>query len=256
MNRSFGYGLVLIGLAITLVGCGDGTIPDPNDPNDVGNAQPEVLRSSLKGAADSLYERVYRREITDQQAQTFLTRYADDLLAKIKIEKVPTDKAWEYGEVFRTAKRWAQAQVFLKIAVAHVKNEDRRVNDSLRLAQVDCMLGKVAEGIKIAQSVYNTGVLDKAPILPAVLYEIAPAAVGKGHDVELADLLKGAIAQSEATVVDPKLDTGKAFLLARPHHIAKAWLLIVQLYTAAGRQDLAAAAGKQAAKSDAQFTRA
>ncbi len=249
-HRAFPLGLLMLASAcLVAAGCGNGSIPDPNDPNDVGNAQPEVLKSDLKGASDSLYERVYKGEITDDQAQNYLADYADRLLNGLKVEKVPVSKAWEYGDVFRTARRWKQAKVFYEIAVKNAKDDDRKVNDSLRLALVDCKLDDVPTAIKLVRSTFNVPPTAKAPILIGTLLEVVPAGRGKGHDVELAQLLQDAIPQAEQTVVDPHSEAGRSFLLARSHHVGNAWLTVVQMFTDAHRPDLAAKASEAAARS-------
>jgi hypothetical protein len=243
-NRTIALGLLLAGLG--LFGCKNGTLPDPNDPSDVGVTQPDVLRNDLKGASDSLYERVYHRELTDKQAQDYLAKYADDLVSGLKIEKVPVDKAWEYADVFRTARNWKQAQAFYKIAVKNAKNEDRRVNDSLRLAEMDCKLHDVPDAIKLVRSTFNTPPGAKAPILIATLLEVVPAGRGQGYDKELGLLLEDAIKQGEETVVDPTTVPGNAYILALPHHVANAWLTCVQLFMDSGHPDLAQKAGQMA----------
>jgi hypothetical protein len=70
--------------------------------------------------------------------------------------------------------------------------------------------------------VYDVPDDQSAPILPATLYEIVPAAEGKGHDKELAELLELAIRCHERTVVDIKTDDGRIFMAARRYHINKA----------------------------------
>ena len=49
--------------------------------------------------------------------------------------------------------------------------------------------------------------------------------------------LEKAIEQHEAVVVDPALEAGKAFLIARPHHVRKAWEEAARLYQAAGKAE-------------------
>jgi hypothetical protein len=236
-------------LAVGLGGCKVKPIPDPNDPNDVGNAQPEVLRNALKGAADALFDRVHTGELTDAEAQDKLSKYADTLLSSLKMEKVPHDKAWEYGEVFRAARRWKQAKVFLEIAVKYANTQDRFVNDSIRLAAVDCMLKDVPTAIKLVRGTFTAYPENKAPILYGALYDVVPAGEGQGHDVELAQLLQDSIAQAMKTRVDPKSEAGSAFLMARGHHVGVAWLKVVQMFTDANRPDLARKAEQEAAKS-------
>jgi hypothetical protein len=247
LNIVLGFGL-LAAIAASVVGCDNGTIPDPNDPNEAGIAQPEVLRNDLKGASDTLYERVYKGEITDQQAQNYLAEYADRLLSGLKVEKVPVDKAWEYGEVFRTARRWKQAKIFYEIAVKNAKDDDRKVNDSIHLAVVDCKLDDVTDAIKFVRSTFNVPPTAKAPILIGTLLEVVPSGRGKGHDFELAQLLEEAIPQAEKTIVNMQTVPGRTFIIARPHHVFNAWSTVVQLYLETGHPDLAHKAEVQAAK--------
>jgi len=240
--------IVVAGIVFLLHSFRNGTIPDPNDPNEAGIAQPEVLRNDLKGASDSLYDRVYKGEISDFQAQNYLAEYADRLLKGLIVEKVPVSKAWEYGDVFRTARRWKQAKLFYEIAVKNAKDYDRKVNDSLRLALVDCKLDDVPTAIKLVRSTFSAPPKEKAPILIGTLLEVVPAGRGKGHDVELAQLLEDAIPQAEQTMVNPNTQSGRTFLLARRHHVGNAWLTVVQMFNDAKRPDLADKAAKLAAK--------
>jgi hypothetical protein len=235
----------LLLLALLAFGCQSGQIPDPSDPPAGQNIQASVLKSDLQFASDSLLEREAHHEITDVQYKQLLSEYADGLLSKIDISKVPVSEAWEYGDAFRTGQKWDQAVQLLTIAVKNAPNDDRRVNDSLRLAQSLCQVGKVKEGVKMARTTFGVGVNGKAPILTAVLLEIVPAGRGKGDDLELAALLEDAIGQAEQTHVDPNTDGGKAYLMARPYHIAHAWTEVQRLYVDAGRQDLAQAAQKR-----------
>lgn len=230
--------LVMLGLA--LAGCRSGTLLDPNDPTEVAVRKPEVLRRNLKGASDMLNQRKMRGEIDDAEYDRLIKQYAEDLIRETELEQVPVDEAWLYAEVLITARQWQVVEPLLREAVKHAietENTDRRVNDSLRLARVEAELGKVPEAIEIAKATFSAGVLDKAPILPAILYEVVPAGKGKEHDAELAQLLEKAIEQHEAVVVDPALEAGKAFLIARPHHVRKGWEEAARLYQAAGKSE-------------------
>lgn len=231
-------GLVLA-IIVGSVGCRTGTLPDPNDPNDVTVVQPDVLRNSLAGAADALNDRLSNGEIGPQDYERYMAMYANQLLANTKLDAVPPNRAWEYAEVFRTAERWNEAEVLLKVAVKAARTEDRRVNDSLRLAQVEAKLNNLPEAIRLARSTFDTKPQEKAPILTAILLEVVPAGEGKGDDVGLAKLLEDAIPQAEQTVVDPKTEAGAAFEFARPHHIRNAWNKVIELYDRSGHHDLA-----------------
>jgi predicted negative regulator of RcsB-dependent stress response len=223
-----------------------GTPPDPNDPKQAGLMTPEVLRRDLKGASDSLLERLHSGEIDDAQFKDLMARAANLLLKSVKVENIPSQKAWEYGEVFVTARKWKEAKQALEIAVKAAKDEDRRVNDNLRLARVLAELGDVQGAISTARGVFNTTDGAAAPILPATLLEIVPAAEGKKHDAELGALLEDAIKCESRTIVDTNTEPGKAFLMARPFHVRNAWNKIMELYLAAGKEDeVKAAAGRR-----------
>lgn len=234
----------LSGIAALVVvqGCRFAPLPDPNDPKDVGVLAPEVLRRKLKWASENLNERVAKGEIDEDQAQEMISSYADDLIKSAPIEQIDVDRAWEYGEVFRTARRWDMARAVLTVAVKNAKGEDRRVNDSLRLAHVMAMQGDTDEALDMAESVLNAKPNDSAPILPAVLLEIVPAAENKGQDERLARLLEKAIDKHNTTIVDPKLPAGEAFLTAKPYHIRRAWSKVIVLYRRAGNETEADAA--------------
>jgi len=225
---------------IALGGCKTGTLEDPNDPKEAGIMAPDVIRRQLKGTSDMLMERVNKGEMSDAEFKNLIAKRANELLSDLPLDKVEEARAWEYGEVFRTAKRWPQAKEALQIAVDYAiktKNEDRRVNDLLRLAHAEAMLGEVGPAIQTAEKTLDATPGGSAPILPGVLLEIVPAAKGKGKDAELAKLLEQAILKHMATVVDPKTEPGKMFLMARPYHVRNAWRTVVELYAKAGKDE-------------------
>jgi hypothetical protein len=232
----------LLGVGLLAAGCRTGTLPDPNDPHDVVAQKPEVLRRNLNSASDMLNQRKDRGEITDEEYHNRLKQYAQGLLKENDVKQIPAEQAYLYAEVLLTAEQWEKAKAVLQEAVKYAlesKNQDRRVNDSLRLARVEAELGHIPEAVEITRTTFSAGVLDKAPILPAVLYEIVPAAkshLGKDGAI-VADLLRDAIKQHEEVLVDEKLEAGRAFLIARPHHIRVAWEEAARLYSTAGKQD-------------------
>ena len=232
----------LVAATLALVGCQTRTLDDPNDVKTAGVLAPDVIRRQLKGTSDMLMERVRRGEITDAEFKELIAQRANELLKDLPIEKIDPARAWEYGDVFRTAQRWEQAKQALEIAVADAekfKNEDRRVNDILRLAHAEAMLGEVPAALKTARRAFNAAPEASAPILPAVLLEIVPAARGKGQDADLAKLLEDAIGKHMETIVDPKSEAGANFLAARPHHVRNAWRTIVELYAKSGDDETA-----------------
>jgi hypothetical protein len=221
-----------IAFALLAIGCQSPTLPDPNDPK-LGAVEPEVLRRSLKGASNAFLERRDRGEIDDAQFQELMAMTAQRLTQGIEVENTDPKNAWEYGEVFRTARQWKRAAAFLQKAVEYAvqtKNEDRRVNDLLRLAHVQVMQGKVKEGIETARKSFDTPDEGAAPILPATLLEIVPNARGKGFDRELGYLLLDAIDCHVRTRVDPNSEAGHAFLTAKRHHIRNAFRAAIMLF--------------------------
>ncbi|RYG33114.1 hypothetical protein EON81_19010 [bacterium] len=222
-----------------LAGCKTGVMPDPNDPNGPEVIDPTVLRDNVQSAAEHIFARVNQREITDAEGKEILRTYADNMVSGVKVNEVDPDTAWEYAEVMRAAERWEDARALLEVAVKNAKAWDRRVNDGLRLAQVEAKLGNVKAGIATARKTFEAPPSDKVPILPAVLFEITPAALGKGQDVELAKLLVDAAEQASLARVDSSSEAGKMFLMARPTHQRRAIGQAVDLFQAAG--DTAAA---------------
>lgn len=222
-------------ISFSLSGCHFGTFPDPNDPKLAGDAQPEVLRRQVKGASDALFARQMAGEISEKQFQDLLAQFSDDLLKSTPVESVDPDKAWEYAEVYRTARKWKEAETTYRIAVKAAKDDDRRVNDSLFLAEALAQQGKIDEAISSARSTFDTTGPYKAPILYAVLYQIVPGGKRKGKDAELARLLEDAIRQSDLVEVDESTESGKAFKFALPHHQHNARELAAKLYLGVGK---------------------
>jgi tetratricopeptide (TPR) repeat protein len=235
--------LLLAILALGLSGCNTGILPDPNDPTDVPVVPAEALQNRLKGANEMLQRRFARGEFTEEQYREFIARAAGEILDSVEVEDIGPDHAWRYAEVYLAAQRWREAKDLLEISVKQAKTEDRRVNDSLRLARALAQLGQVRKAIRVARTVFDTPPNEKAPIMMAVLLEIVPAGRGKGQDAELGKLLQDSIQQAKETVVDESTEPGKAFLAARPHHVNNAWRTTIELFEAAGRRDLAQKAG-------------
>jgi len=189
----------------------------------------------VKGASDALFARVVAGEIPDGRYRDLLAQYTDDLLKGIQIESVDPARAWEYGEVFKTGRLWSRAEAAYRIAVKAAKDEDRRVNDTLQLANAMAHEGKAPEAIEEARKAFDAPPEAKAPILYAAYLEIAPAGKGQGHDAELARFLEDAIRQSDLVHVDVSNDAGKAFEAALPHHQRNARRLAAELYLSAGK---------------------
>ncbi|AIE85213.1 hypothetical protein [Fimbriimonas ginsengisoli] len=244
--------ILALSVLFVLYGCRTGTLPNPNDPKDVGMLSPQVMRRNLASVTESLANRHARRELTDREYRDLVTKAANELLESVDPSNVAPAQAWEFGEVLRDGKRWPEAEKVLRTAVKYAvstKNEDRRVNDTLRLARAIAEQGRTEEAIKTARTVFDASPVQSAPILLGVYLEIVPAVhEPKGHEVELAKLIEDAIAIHMRTLVDKGTEAGKLFLAARAHHVAAAWRVASALYDAGGRHD---AAMKALEKSDA-----
>lgn len=228
-------GALLLGVA----GCQTGTIPDPNATGPGISMEPEVMRRNLADAYVMLSEREAQGQITAVQRELLLAKIAREMIAEVDVQKENPLHAWQYGEVYRTAKDWPKAQLAYEIAMRHDQGEQRRIFDSMRLAESLAHQGKVKRAIDAARSVFDTPNKFADGVLLPVYLEIIPAARKYGSDVELAKLLEEAIHVHVRAIVDPSQASGQAFMAARAHHIDNAWRLVDELYTAADRPDLA-----------------
>jgi len=232
-----------------------GTPADPNDPGLAGIMTPEVILHTINGYSNALLVRLPRDRlgnVNDADFKRFLAQATNALLDKVKVTHTNPADAWQYGEIYIAAERWQDAEKAEEIAVKAPKSEDRRVNDTLRLARCMAELGDVPEAIKAARSTFNAGNTDTVPILLATLLEIVPAAEGKGDDAGLAGLLEGAIQCEMRTVVNGNTQPGQDFLVARKYHVDNAWKKTIELYSRAGKPDMARAAFVKAVEMEKQ----
>jgi hypothetical protein len=208
-------------LGFLLIGCGQ-----YGNPNDMQTALPEdrseTAYNLMQATISSLQYKFEKGQISDSERNEMIRVEAEELLKPIEVEKTPKYDMWMLADLLRITNRWPEAEKALVIAVKNANSVDRKVNDSLRLAQAMAKDNKISESIGVARSIFKVDNKETAPILPSVLYEIVPAAQGKGHDSELADLLTDAIRIHESTAVDSNTDEGKLFKLASEHHIRKA----------------------------------
>lgn len=215
-------------LVALLVGCGQ--YPDPND---VSAIRPEeraaIAYKRLESAGSTLEFKVQANEISDVRRTELIHEFAEDMLKKIDPKVVPDLDQWMYAALLRVTDRWIDAEAALKIAVKVAPDEDRRVNDSLKLSQAQAKNKEVVDAISTATSVLNAADADAAPILPAILLEVVPAAQGQGHDTELAGLLEKAIECHQRVKVDTSSEAGKSFRIASRYHINRARMKINEL---------------------------
>ena len=189
----------------------------------------EVAYSLLKQATDALDVKVQKGQITDDQRMEKIREYSEELLKNVDQAQVPPNDLWQYAEILRISRRWPEAEEALLKAIKIPADEDRRIQDTLRLAQAEAHNGKYAQSIETAKKTFSAKDEDTAPILMAVLYEIAPVLKGHGVNTQLAELLSGAITCHSRTKVDLKTDEGRTFYSVRGYHIRKAEILIEQL---------------------------
>lgn len=225
-------------LGLLLAGCSSTTFPDPNQPVALKDDPARVL-GNIGAVAAMLDRRIRDGQLAPEQRDELLKQYVGRYQEVIDPKAVPPGQAWQYGDIYRSAKDWKTARDLYAKAVEAAKNEDRRVNDHLRLAQAEAQLGNVQRAIELARATFSAPGADKAPILPAVLFEVLPAGLGKGKDPELAKLLEDAIGQHKQVIVDPKSDAGQRFMAARTALMRQAWIRAVNLYQASAGQDAA-----------------
>lgn len=226
--------LPLMGLG----GCYFAQLPDPNEVQGGPHFDPEIMQRNIATAYAMLDLRVKRGELTPEDRDKHIKALVGKIVSHIDPESVTDDESWRVADLYRQAGELDKAQTFFERAVKSAKSDDRRVNDTLQLARVLALQGKVSEAIAKAEMTFDAPPREKAPILMASLYEITPAGLGKGHDLELAELLKKAIGQHLQVQVDANSDSGKSFLQTSSIHIGKAWEQVMQIYAKEKRDDL------------------
>lgn len=238
--------LLLFGAA----GCQSPLIKDPNDPGQAGILQPDVLLSNLQSASDAINAHVASGDISVEKGREMLRAYADRLLAKVSVAETAPGEAWKYAEVLITAQKWEDARDMLKLALKQPPDEDRWVNDTLRLAHCDAELGDVSKAVALTKSTFRASPEWKWPILYATYLEIVPAALKHSHhrELELASLVEAAIHQHELATGDPSQERFKDWMAYRHVQIVKAWEFIASIYRSAGQQELARQALENARK--------
>lgn len=240
----------MAGILGGVVGCQEKHVPDPNDPMDAPLAKRAgVLQQNIQRMSDAMNDRVLSNEITDQQRLDYLSDEAEKLLAEGDPDHSAPQDAWIYANLYITCHEYDKAIPLLHKAIQYetsVGDDDRRVNDSLRLARSLAATGKTKEALDMVQSVIDSKPKDPGPVLPSVLLEITPVTEGKGHDPQLAHVLEESIHEHLRMKVDPTTIPGKAFLFAKPHHIWNAWLKIESLYQNSGHANEATAARTRA----------
>jgi tetratricopeptide (TPR) repeat protein len=238
--------VVVLGLCILVGGCKPIDLPDPNNPKNLtADGVAKLLHSEIQSTADDLNARVVSGQITDAQREALLAKRASELLKEGDPNHSPPQDDWIYADLYLTEDNFSAAIPLLKQGIDYaetVKDDDRRVNDSFRLARALAATGKIEPALDLAQKIIASKPSDPGPVLPSVLLQLTPLTEGKGHDDQLAKLLEESIHEHLLEKVDPTSEAGKAFLIARPFHIEHAWQKIIELLNKTGHPDQAAAA--------------
>ena len=240
--------LAVVGLSA--VGCQFNAARNPNDPNAVSAArQPIVISAYMKQMSEEVIgPAVSRDEITKEQGDQMMVEGAKAYLETVHLKNTPANLAWMLGEDYMAAHEWDRAEKLLKQALTVDSGPDRVVHDTVWLARCQAELGDVSDAIKTARSSFSAPPDWKWPILYAVYLEIVPAAERQKPStrIELAHLVEDAIKQHEAATGSTDDPSRRDYLFARAFHISRAWGLVVKLYDAANRPDLARAAAAAA----------
>jgi uncharacterized protein HemY len=142
--------LALLGLV--LAGCKQ--YPNPNDLSTVSvEDRVEVSYKWMQNVVNKLDDKVTLREISDEEREQYIAKYAEEVMPQISADRVPPTDMWMYGDLLRITGRWKEAEEAFTQAVKFASGADRKINDTLRLAQAMAMNSKVGEAIKTAATV-------------------------------------------------------------------------------------------------------
>ncbi len=243
-------------VALVLVaGCKFGQLPNPNAKKPADEYDGAALQARVLELSENLAGREMRGEVDGATRVSTLRKYIDSQVKDIDTSKIAADQAWRFADVYRQLGDWQATHDLYVIAVKNVKDDDRRANDTIRLAEAKAMLGDVEGGVGLVRLTFDVKPGNKAPILLATLYEFAPAALNKGQDVDVALLIEDAIGQHLLTRVDPFSDHGKAFIQARRHHIDQAWRTVIGILRNHGDEALLREALRKADETLGRFAR-
>lgn len=239
-----------------LPGCRFGQLPNPNAKRPTDKYDGKALQARVLEYNQDLAAREFRGMLDAQTRKRLIEDFVNRELEGIEIDRIPVDQAWRFGDVFRQSGDWEKTKDLYEIAAANAKDDDRRANDTIRLAEAYAMLGEVEKGIELVRSTFDVKPGNKAPILLASLYEFAPAALDKGHDLSVALLLEDAIDQHFLASVDPDSEPGQAFIASRRHHVSEAWRLVLQILKSHGTEEQIRAGLERADRTLGRFVRA
>lgn len=242
-----------LAILLVLAGCSQPWKTDPNVSHAGVPVSGSVLARNIAGLMADLDERIAKGAVKASEKDALVADYLDRELAGIDPKRIRDDECWQFGDAYRLKGDWKTAKGLYERAVSSAKNEDRSVNDRLRLARAMAHFGENEAAIQTVRSTFTANPSNKAPILMAVLYEIVPEAKGDGK--EFARLLVDAVAQHQKTIVDPETPEGAAFLETRSVHVRAALLLAASLYAKAGDQETARSVVERAERLSGEVAR-
>lgn len=214
----------------------------PPDPNDVLQAESGGLALATRNVEELFWTLENKRangDLDDQRASDLLQQYARQQVEQVRRTGAEKESTFTFGELLRAGKLWAEAQkVYEQVIEENPKNEDLFVNSKLRIAQCLAAQNRVPEGLAAIRETFWASSGNKPPILLGVYLDFAPVARGKGHDVEIAKVIREAVNQHLEASVNPASVSGQAFLGARRIHVQRAFQIAIALLDQAQAVDL------------------
>lgn len=233
-------GAMLCGFLFSMHWLSDALPPSPYDIEANPDRAVEIVEQNLKGFYARTQYELARKRMTEEQADKYFRTYAAEQSKRIIRKYLAYGELYRYGEILRSARLWKEAlEVYQSYLKSPSVTEDFRVNTLLRIAHCEAELGEADEAIASTRATFDTPPTSKPAILLAVYLEIVPPLRGKADPLELARLVKDAMAQHAMARVNQRSSAGMDFLLAREHHFRRAAKLIAELAKDAGDLELA-----------------
>lgn len=232
-------GAMLCGFLFTMHWISDAVPPSPFDVQANPDRAVEIVEQNLKSFYARTQFELARKRMTKEQADRYFRTYAADQAGQINPKQLQEGELYRFGEILRSGNQWEDAlSVFQKYLETKSLTEDFRVNTLLRIAQCQAELGQTEKALLSTRSTFDAHPTAKPAILLAVYLEIVPPMRGKADPLELAELIKEAMAQHAMARVNRRSEAGRTFLMARDYHFQSATKLITELAMDAGDLNL------------------
>lgn len=228
--------------ALVFYGLKDSVPPDPNDVLQVDSGGLAIATRNVEQFFWNLEAKQANGDLDADRAKVLLEEYARSQVEAVRRTGAEKESTFMFGELLRAGKLWSEAQAaYEQVLKESPDNEDLFVNSKLRIAQCMAAQDRVEEGLAAIRETFSASAGNKPPILLGVYLDFAPYAQGKGHDVELAKVIREAVDQHLAANVNPTSVSGQAFLGVRRIHVSRAFLLAIALLDKAQAVDLSSA---------------